>query len=118
MSHKVFQMAFASIYQALVAKVERKGGQAEDVDALISWLMGYSAERLAALKSSQITYGDFIDQAPHYNPNRQNITGKICGVQIEAIEDDRMQKLRQLDKLVDWLAKGKSPQEVIAKYTK
>ncbi|GAB6748026.1 hypothetical protein BOVMAS37_17000 [Streptococcus uberis] len=51
MSHKVFQMAFASIYQALVAKVERKGGQSEDVDALISWLMGYSAERLAALKS-------------------------------------------------------------------
>ncbi|MGH2276887.1 DUF2200 domain-containing protein [Streptococcus uberis] len=118
MSHKVFQMSFASIYQALVAKVERKGGQAEDVDALISWLMGYSGESLTTLKSSQITYGDFIDQAPHYNPNRQNITDKICGVQIEAIEDDRMQKLRQLDKLVDWLAKGKSPQEVISKYSK
>lgn len=118
MSHKVFQMSFQSIYKALVAKVERKGGQAQDVDAVIEWLMGYSADQVAALSQSDATYGDFLEQAPAYNPLRQNITGKICGVQIEAIEDDKMQKLRQLDKLVDWLAKGKSPEQVFDKYDK
>lgn len=119
MSHKVFQMSFQSIYVALTAKVERKGGQAQDVDHIISWLMGYSLTEIAKLKSSDINYGDFLEQAPAYNPYRsRNITGKICGVQIEAIADDNMQKLRQLDKLVDWLAKGKSVEEIKNKYEK
>ncbi|RFE01510.1 DUF2200 family protein [Streptococcus parauberis] len=118
MSHKVFQMSFQSIYKALVAKVERKGGQAQNVDAIIEWLMGYSADQVAQLNQSDTTYGEFLEQAPSYNPLRQNITGKICGVQIETIEDDKTQKMRQLDKLVDWLAKGKSPQQVFDKYDK
>ena len=118
MSHKVFQMSFQSIYKALVAKVERKGGQAQNVDAIIEWIMGYSANQVAQLNQSDTTYGEFLEQAPSYNPLRQNITGKICGVQIETIEDDQTQKMRQLDKLVDWLAKGKSPQQVFDKYDK
>ncbi|EGJ28213.1 DUF2200 family protein [Streptococcus porcinus] len=116
MSHSIFQMAFQSVYQALVAKVERKGGHGQDVDRMITWLMGYSNEEIAELKKSNVTYGDFLNQAPSYNPYRQNITGKICGIQIETITDDQMQKLRQLDKLVDWLAKGKTSEQVIAKY--
>lgn len=118
MGHKVFNMSFHSIYKALTAKVERKGASAKDVDALIAWLMGYSLAEIAELKQSELTYGAFLEQAPAYNSYRKNITGKICGQQIETITDDNMQKLRQLDKLVDWLAKGKSVGEIKDKYEK
>ncbi len=118
MGHKVFNMSFHSIYKALTAKVERKGASAKDVDALIAWLMGYSLAEIAELKQSELTYGAFLEQAPAYTSYRKNITGKICGQQIETITDDNMQKLRQLDKLVDWLAKGKSVEEIKDKYEK
>ncbi|MCP1639624.1 hypothetical protein J2T50_001324 [Streptococcus gallinaceus] len=118
MTHRIYQMTFPSVYKALVAKVERKGGSEADVDAITSWLTGYSLEQLAELKQSETTYGDFINQGPAYHPARTNITGKICDVQIETIEDPTMQELRRLDKLVDWLAKGKTVEQVIDKYAK
>lgn len=40
MTQKVFDMTFKSVYQALIAKVDRKGGQEADVDQLTSWLTG------------------------------------------------------------------------------
>ncbi|KHD44841.1 DUF2200 family protein [Streptococcus hongkongensis] len=116
MTHRVYQMSFQSIYKALAAKVERKGASQEDLNQLISWLTGYSLEQIVALKTSEITYGDFINQGPAYTPYRENITGKICGVQIESIADSTMQEIRRLDKLVDWLAKGKSVEAIRSKY--
>ncbi|MBY5033482.1 DUF2200 domain-containing protein [Streptococcus gallolyticus] len=116
MTHRIYQMTFPSVYKALVAKVERKGGSEADVDAVTSWLTGYSLDQIAGLKQSETTYGEFIQQGPAYTPYRSNITGKICGVQIETLEDPIMQELRRLDKLVDWLAKGKTVEQVIGKY--
>lgn len=118
MTQKVFDMTFKSVYQALIAKVDRKGGQEADVDQLTSWLTGYSLEKIAELKKSELSYGDFINQAPAFTPYRENITGKICGVQIESLEDPTMREIRRLDKLVDWLAKGNSVEEVKQKYEK
>lgn len=116
MTHRIYNMTFASVYRALVAKAERKGRTAQDVHEVTSWLTGYSTETIATLLKSDLTYGDFFRQAPAYNPNRMNITGKICGVQIETLEDPLMQEIRRLDKLVDWVAKGKTFEQIKDKY--
>ncbi|TCD46627.1 DUF2200 family protein [Streptococcus sp. X16XC17] len=118
MSHRLYQMSFASVFQALIKKIERKGHDSKRVYAITSWLTGYSIETIKNLEQTDLTYGQFFQSAPAYHPKRINITGKICGIQIEGIEDPLMQEIRRLDKLVDWLAKGKTVQQVIEKYTK
>lgn len=118
MAKSLDDMHFAAVYGALVAKAERKGKTRADVDALTSWLTGYSEDQLEKLAESDLSYADFIRRGPAYNINRKQIIGKICGVQIETITDPVMQEVRRLDKLVDRLAKGKSVEQVIAKYEK
>lgn len=116
MSHRIYNMTFPSVFKALIAKAERKGKTRQDVLDVTSWLTGYDLETIEKFMESELTFGDFFRQAPHYTPFCSNITGKICGVQIEAIEDPLMQEIRRLDKLVDWLAKGKSVSDIIWKY--
>lgn len=118
MSHRIYNMTFEGVYQALIAKVERKGQDSQTVHEVTAWLTGYAIEDILAKRTTDLTYGDFFRQAPNYHPDRMNITGKICGVQIETLEDPLMQEIRRLDKLVDWLAKGKTVQHVIEKYQK
>ena len=101
-----FDMSFSRVYGCLVQKAGRKGRSPEEVDAVTTWLTGYSAQQLRAMESGGATYGAFIDGAPAWNPRAGLITGKVCGIQVEAIADPRMKRLRQLDKLVDELAKG------------
>lgn len=86
-----------------------------EVDQVTCWLTGYSQEELNPLVESGITYGDFFRNAPAPNPNRKLITGSICGVKVETIEDPLMQEIRYLDKLVDELAKGKAMEKVLRK---
>ncbi|HET2632578.1 Lin0147 [Streptococcus pneumoniae] len=118
MSQKLHNMKFAAVYLTLIAKVERKGGKAESVHQVTSWLTGYEVSDVLACLDRDVTYGDFFRQAPYYVPERIAITGKICGVRIEEIDDPLMQEIRRLDKLVDWLAKGKTSQQVLEKYEK
>lgn len=118
MSHRIFNMSFQSVFQALISKAERKGKTKQEVMEVTSWLTGYSLEEIENLFASEMSYGDFFRQAPQYTDYRVHITGKICGVQIEAIEDPIMQEIRRLDKLVDWLAKGKTVADIIGKYEK
>ena len=108
----VFDMAFSKVYTALIAKAERKGRSKAEVDDLTSWLTGYSIEQIAGMMNSDISYGAFLSDAPSYNPRAELITGKICGIQIESIEDPLMKRVRQLDKLIDELAKGKAMVEI------
>ena len=103
----VFDMRFQDIYSALIQKAERKGRTIEEVEEVTAWLTGYSTEQIDAAMNSDITYGEFFSNTPAYNQRASLITGKICGIQIETIEDPLMKKIRQLDKLVDELAKGK-----------
>lgn len=110
---KVFDMKFAKVFPLLLDKVERKGRMAEDVYAVTEWLTGYSREELNQLLNTDITYGDFFDQAPRMNPNRMNVKGKICGVRIEEIDDPKMRDIRILDKLVDEIAKGKTVEKIL-----
>ena len=107
----IFEMSFSAVYEALVKKAERKGRTKAEVDEVTCWLTGYSD--LEALDGS--TYGEFINGAPSWNPRAELITGKICGVQVETIEDPEMKRVRQLDKLVDELAKGRPMEKVLRK---
>ena len=109
----VTEMPFAKLYPLLVNKAEKKGRTREEVDQAACWLTGYTPEDLARLETSDASYGDFFRSAPAMNPNRALITGKICGVRVEEIEDPLMRNIRYLDKLVDELAKGKPMAQIL-----
>ena len=111
----ITEMAFVKLYSLLVAKAEKKGRTREEVDQVTAWLTGYTPEELAQLEQSDMSYGDFFRNAPAMNPNRTLITGKICGVRVEEIEDPLMRDIRYLDKLVDELAKGKAMEKILRK---
>lgn len=109
----VTQMPFAKLYPLLVAKAERKGRTREEVDQVTTWLTGYTAGDIVRLEQSTVSYGDFFRNAPVLNPNRTRITGKICGIRVEEIEDPLMREIRYLDKLVDELSKGKAMEQIL-----
>lgn len=111
----VFEMPFAKVYSALVSKAERKGRTRGEVDEVTSWLTGYTPDQINALLLSDATYGAFMQEAPACNPASELITGRVCGVKVETIEDPLMRRVRQLDKLVDELAKGWSMERVLRK---
>lgn len=111
--HKIYGMSFASIYQALLAKVERKGRTKAALDEIIVWFTGYDQATLESLINSEMTYQAFFEEAPSLNPNRKLITGVICGVRVEEITEPLMQEIRYLDKLVDELAKGKAMEKIL-----
>ena len=114
-NEKVFSMRFSKVYPLLIQKAERKNRSREEVLEVTVWLTGYSASQLMDMLDSDITYGDFFRNAPTMHPNREKITGSICGVRIEQIEDPLMRDIRCLDKLVDELAKGKSMDKILRK---
>ena len=109
----VFDMKFEKVYPLLIQKAERKGRTRAEVDEVAAWLTGYTIEQINKALLSDITYGEFFMNTPAYNPRADLITGKVCGVQVELIEDPLMKKVRQLDKLVDELAKGKVLDKVL-----
>ena len=102
----VTQMLFARLYPLLVSKAERKGRTRQEMDQVTAWLTGYSPEDIARLEQSGITYGAFFQNAPAMNPDRVRITGKVCGVRVEEVQDPLLREIRYLDKLVDELARG------------
>ena len=109
-SEKVYAMSFARVYPLLVAKAERKGRTADEVNEIICWLTGYNEEEIQNAIKGAVAYGDFFQNAPALNPNRRLIKGVICGVRVELIED---QEIRYLDKMVDELAKGKTMDKIL-----
>lgn len=114
-NEKVYAMSFSKVYPCLVAKAERKGRTQAEVDEIIRWLTGYEQEALDQALTADTSYGDFFRNAPTLNPKRKLITGSICGVKLETIEEPLMQDIRYLDKLVDELAKGKMMEKILRK---
>lgn len=108
----VYRMSFAKIYPFLVNKAVKKGRTVDEVNAVISWLTGYSGEDIMKAVNESVNYKEFFENAPELNPNRKMIKGLICGIRVEDIEDPLMQEIRYLDKLVDELAKGKSLEKI------
>lgn len=111
--HRIYTMSFASVYPHYVAKAERKGHTQAEVDEIISWLTGYSAEQLQTVLAEEVDFERFFAQAPAINPNRSLITGVICGVRVEEIEEPLMREIRYLDKLIDEMARGKKMEKVL-----
>ena len=114
---KVFSMKLSKIYPLLTAKAERKGRTRQEVDEVICWLTGYDRAGLERQLSLDIDYGTFFREAPRMNPSCGKITGTVCGVRVEEIEDPLMRKIRYLDKLIDELAKGKPLEKLLPDFT-
>lgn len=110
--HRIFGTPFAAVYPLYVAKVERKGRSVDELDAAIRWLTGFDDARLRAQIDDGATFEQFF-AAAHLPPETSLITGVVCGVRVEAIDDPLMQKIRYLDKLVDELARGKRLETVL-----
>jgi len=110
---RVYKMKFAKVYPLLVQKVERKGRLKAEVDQVICWLTGYDEAGLQAQLEKDVDFEQFFAEAPGMHPNAEKITGVICGHRVEDITDPLMKKVRQLDKLVDELAKGKAMEKVL-----
>ncbi|WP_414472377.1 DUF2200 domain-containing protein [Microvirga sp. M2] len=106
--HRIYAMSFSKVYPLLVAKAEKKGRTKAEVDEVIRWLTGYSQNALEEQLERQTSYEDFFAQAPRMNPSRAMITGVVCGVRVESIEEPTMREIRYLDKMIDELAKGKA----------
>jgi len=112
-SQRVAKMSFASVYPHYVQKAEKKGRTKTELDEVICWLTGYSPKALATQIKEKKSFETFFTEAPALNPNVSKITGVVCGVRIEEIEDPLMRKVRYLDKLVDELAKGRPMEKIL-----
>lgn len=110
--HRIFNVPFADIYPMYVAKLERKGRNERELREAIAWLTGFDDHQLKSLISTKANMAEFF-QAAKLNSGAERITGVVCGVRVEEIEDPLMQKIRYLDKLVDELAKGKAIEKVL-----
>ena len=111
--HPVFAMKFARVYPMYVLKAESKNRTKKEVDQIICWLTGYDQAGLQKQIKQEVDIETFYTQAPAYHPNSSLITGVVCGIRVEDIEDPLMKKLRHLDKLIDELAKGKSMEKIL-----
>jgi hypothetical protein len=110
--HRIFTTSVADVYPHYVAKVERKGRSKAELDQVIEWLTGYDQTALQERLEAGTTFETFFAEA-QLNPNASSITGVVCGIRVENIEDPLMQKIRYLDKLVDELAKGRPMEKVL-----
>jgi hypothetical protein len=112
---KLYATPFVSIYPYYIQKAEKKGRTKEEVDTIIYWLTGYDQQQLQQRLDNKTDFRTFFGQAPQINPNVSMITGVVCGIRVEEIQDELMQKIRYLDKLVDELAKGKAMDKILRK---
>ena len=106
-------MSFSSIYLLYVAKIQKKGKVIEELHEIVEWLTGYTSDALTKIIDSEVTLQEFFENAPILNSKRTLITGVICGIRVENIDEPLMQQIRYLDKLVDELAKGKKMASIL-----
>jgi hypothetical protein len=111
----IHALNFTKVYPMYVAKAERKGRTKKEVDDIIRWLTGYSQKELEMQLKKQATFESFFEEAPQLNPSRSLITGVVCGVRVEEIDEPLMKEVRYLDKLIDELAKGKAMEKILRK---
>ncbi len=112
---KIYKLSFPAVYPYYVEKAEKKGRSKDEVDEIICWLTGYSKKELQDILVGDMNFETLFRQAPQFNSNASKITGVICGYRVEEIEDEIVQKVRYLDKLIDELAKGKAMEKILRK---
>ncbi|KTE18857.1 hypothetical protein ATE67_17375 [Sphingopyxis sp. H050] len=111
--HRIYTMSVASVYPHYIAKAAKKGRSKAEVDEIFRWLTGYDQAGLEEALAKGTNFEDFFAQAPKLNPARGLITGVICGIRVETIEEPLMREIRYLDKLIDELAKGKAMEKIL-----
>lgn len=111
--HRIYSMPVASVYPHYITKAERKGRSKDEVDQIIRWHTGYSQQALEEHLARETDFETFFAEAPALNPNRSLITGVICGVKVQEIQEDTMREIRYLDRMVDELAKGKAMEKIL-----
>ena len=111
--HRIYTTSVGSVYPHYVAKAEKKGRTKAEVDEVIGWLTGYDQAGLEAVLADGTDFETFFAQAPALNPSRTLITGSVCGVRVEEVEEPTMREIRYLDKLVDELAKGRPMEKIL-----
>ena len=114
-NHRIYGVSFASVYPHYIAKAEKKGRTKSEVDEIIRWLTGYTQKKLESQIAKKTDFETFFANAPKMNPARSLITGVVCGVRVENVEEPLMREIRYLDKLIDELAKGKAMEKVLRK---
>ena len=112
---RIYTTSFASVYPLYVQKATKKGRTKAEVDQVICWLTGHKAKSLQATIDAGTDLETFFTEAPHFQPNAKLITGVVCGVRVEEVEDKTMRRIRYLDKLIDELAKGKAMEKILRK---
>ncbi len=112
-NERIYSMSFASVYPLYVAKAERKGRSKDEVDQIICWLTGYQMSEVERHLIHNSDVRTFFEQATGFNPLSKLISGKVCGVAVEEVEDPIMQRIRYLDKLIDELAKGRPMRKIL-----
>ena len=113
MSERIYTMKFSKVYPLYVQKAVRKNRTQAEVDRIICWLTGYTQAGLRQQIEKENDFETFFAQAPAFNPNSALITGVVCGVRVEVVDDPLMRKVRYLDKLIDELAKGKAMEKIL-----
>jgi hypothetical protein len=113
--HRIYSMSVASVYPHYLAKAEKKGRTKAEVDEILRWLTGHSQETLEDRLAQKTDFETFFAEAPRMNPARSLITGMICGVRVEEIDEPTMREIRYLDKMIDELAKGRAMDRILRK---
>ena len=112
-AHRIFSVPVASVYPHYVAKAVKKGRTRDEVDRIFRWLTGYSQTALDSRLAKRTDFATFFAKAPRLNPHRLLVTGTICGIRVETIDDPLMREIRILDKLVDELAQGRPMEKIL-----
>ncbi|UJA20571.1 DUF2200 domain-containing protein [Thermoleophilia bacterium SCSIO 60948] len=111
--HRIYTTSVASVYPHYVKKAEKKGRTQDEVDEIFCWLTGHDRDGLHAQLEGGTDFETFFSEAPRMNPSRELITGVVCGVRVEEIEEPTMREIRYLDKLIDELARGKAMEKIL-----
>jgi len=111
--HRIFKVSVGSVYPHYVTKAEKKGRTKDEVDEIIRWQTGYSQKQLESVIGDGTDFETFFGEAPELNPSRELITGVVCGVRVEEIDDPLMREIRYLDKMIDELARGKAMEKIL-----
>lgn len=113
MAHRIYSMTMNGLYPAYLAKAAKKGRTKAEVDEVVCWLTGHTQRSLDAALATPMTVEEFFMGAPHMNSSRELVTGVVCGVRVEAVEEPLMRNIRRLDKMIDELAKGRAVQKIL-----
>jgi len=115
-NEKVANMLFSSIYPLYWNRLEKNGRTKEEFHQVLEWLTGFDEAKLKSLIEEKVTFRTFFERA-NLHANTHMIKGVVCGYRIEEIEDEFQvyKKCRQMEKLIDELAKGRKMEKILRK---